>query len=94
MIIEKWLIMSKGGSVRMVAKRPSLRHSEVPIHLRIEIPGALFERPVVHAHVTVPDEVTTPAEVSPEVVTRLEEAFETAGLRVELSVPGIEGGAS
>ena len=56
MKLERFLIVSDAGSTRIMKKRPALAYNEIMMLLHIELPDALFNKPMLRASVTVPDQ--------------------------------------
>lgn len=84
---QRWLICTKAGIDKIVVNDPRpLPFGKVPILLTVEIPDSLFIRPTINAKLIVPDEVPTPPVVTAETLATVQDAFDGAGLRVELSI--------
>lgn len=49
-----YLIVDKGGAMRLSRRPPPLSAGEVAIGLQVDVPRAVFERPQLKAEVTVP----------------------------------------
>jgi hypothetical protein len=71
----------------MTALKPALNADEIAIHLLMEIPDILFERPTIEARVVVPNEAVPPLRLDAEVLQQVDDAIRSAtGLQVILSV--------
>lgn len=82
-----YLIISSTGRVRFTKNPPGLKANEVAMQLRVVLPYSLFERPLIHATVSVDPESVRPREISPEIIINTAQLIEQqTGCKVELSV--------
>lgn len=82
-----YLIVNSKGQVRVNKSKPSLDSNEVAIHLGIQLPEALFKRPLLDAKVIVGSEAVAPVEISPDVIVNTAAAIEQqTGMKVELTL--------
>lgn len=85
MRLDRYLVVSSSRRCRITKKKPALESDEVLISLCLELPDALFKKPIVQARVQIGDGAVTPAEISAEVLLNTKELIERGtGLRVEL----------
>ncbi len=92
MTIKCFLTVNSSGSIRVTKGRPALDFDEITIGLNLELPKALFDKPQLSAHLTIPDDAALPRELPVDVVANVHEAIQQAsGMSVKLSVVGPEG---
>lgn len=81
------LIVSSKGKVRVTKGKPALEFDEVAILLGVQLPEALFKRPLIRANVIVDSSAVPVATITPDVVLSTAQLIEQAtGMRVELKV--------
>ena len=91
MIVEFYLVVSKNGAVRTVKSRPNLSWDEIAIKQNLELPNAIFQRPMLEATVKIPNEAALPEAIPADVVENVKEAIEqAAGIEVRLRVVNSE----
>lgn len=82
-----YLIVGRNGSTRTTKKQPDLRWDEISIKMNLEIPEAIFERPILTADIKVEDSDIAPREISPDIKNNIEEAIqEHIGIEVKLNI--------
>lgn len=86
-IIQKWFVMNSRGVTKLATKRPRLNANEVAFFLSIEVPDALFERPLLTATIKIPQEAVPKNQITAELVDNVEEAIQSVtGLEMRVSV--------
>lgn len=85
--VTRYLRLDEGGGCEMTARPPALRAGQVAMELTIAIPLRLFARPLLTAHVAVPEDAAMPERLSAEVVQHLKTSIEEAtGLEVQVEL--------
>lgn len=81
-----WLVVHDNGIRRMTKNRPPLEADELAVQVTVNIPDALFHRPIIEAVVKV-DSIETFPVVSSETVVHIEEQLRAAfGMDVSVVV--------
>lgn len=76
-----------GGSVRTVKSRPDLKWNEIALHINLELPQKLFQKPQLNTSIIVSDEQISPTEIDVETSDNIKQAIESAtGLEVRLEI--------
>ena len=90
MRVEKWLVVSSRGNVEVKQRTPTnLGLTEVALRLVLDLPDALFRRPVLSAEVTVDPSTVQP--VSEVQRVKIEDAIRLiTDLDIKVSVTGPE----
>ena len=87
MKVRKWLTINNKGACRVTKGKPGLDWSEIAIHLDIDLPDALFNKPRLEAKITVPNEAAASDVISSVVSDDMKEAIEQAtGLTFSIAV--------
>jgi hypothetical protein len=87
MLTKFFLVISSSGKVRTVKSQPSLSYDEISISMNLNVPNRLFEKPLLHAEITVPESAATPKNIDVEMTDNIQAAIEEAtGLQVKLSI--------
>jgi hypothetical protein len=74
-------------AVRVSKGKPSLDHDEVAVAIRLQVPAALFRRPVLTANIVVPPG-GVPTEITPEVQQGIADAVQRQlGIVMRVSAP-------
>ena len=73
-----WLTISGRGSVRVTKSPPSKRIDEVSLHMKLDLPDALFDKPQLQAHIAVPEEAVQTTQVTTEVLNNISDAIRTS----------------
>lgn len=85
--VTRYLRLDEGGGCEMTARPPSLRAGQLAMELTIAIPLRLFARPLLTAHVSVPEDAAMPERLSAEVVQHLQtEIGRATGLEVSIDL--------
>ena len=56
MKIKAFLIISSGGSLRVVKNRPALNNDEIAVNLNVDVPDIFFKRLIPSVNITLPAE--------------------------------------
>lgn len=87
MKISGYLIVTSNGSAKFVKKYPDLNFNEVAVGVNLELPDRIFERPVLNATITVPDNAVLPYQIPVEVRDEIEAALASVeGAEVKLTI--------
>jgi hypothetical protein len=95
MNIELYLVVSarkrytywEPGATRVTKKKPSLASNEVAIHVNLDIPTALFEKPVLTFTATLPN-VSGSFDLTPKVQANIADYIrQQTGMTVEIKAP-------
>lgn len=87
MKVRKWLTINQKGSCRITKSKPGIDWDEISIHLEINLPDALFQKPRLEAKITVPDEAAASDVISSIVSDEMREAIEqTTGLTFSIAI--------
>jgi len=82
-----WAVVSRNGSITTRKTRPSVRMDEVAIKIDLEIPNALFEKPLLSAKVKIPSDAVSQPEITAEIQDNVKNLIESAtGLNIDLRV--------
>jgi hypothetical protein len=82
-----FLVVNDGGSVRTTKGRPDLKWNEIAIHLNLQLPQQLFQKPQIQASITVDESKVAPTLIDVETANNVKEAIEAAtGMEVKLEV--------
>lgn len=91
-----YLVLSRkergwGLAARLTARTPKLARNEVAMQLDVEVPRALFDKPVLRAKVGVPASAAVGSVITAEVADNVAELLQAQlGLRIEIAVPEVE----
>ncbi len=87
MTIKGYLVVTSGGSAKFVKKYPDLAFNEVAVGINLELPNRLFERPILNATITVPDNAVLPYQLPIEVRDEIGAALASVeGAEVKLTI--------
>lgn len=87
MIVDKYLVINNKGSVTVREREPRLAGNEIALRLRMEVPGAMFERPRLYAEMKIPAEAVPKGKITTEVTDNVEKIIkEATGLNMVVSV--------
>lgn len=87
MKVKGYLVVTSNGSAKFVKKYPDLNFNEVAVGVNLELPDKLFERPVLNATITVPDNAVLPYQIPVEVMDEIEAALASVeGAEVKLTI--------
>lgn len=87
-----YLVISRGGSMRVVKSIPRLDWNEIAISMALELPDALFNRPSLQASITIPEDVVMKTPINAEIMDNVEDAIAQAtGLNFTITVEQKEG---
>ena len=73
MIVKYYLVINNKGTVRTTKTPPNLQWNEVVMHMQVEIPDSVFQRPQLQANVKFDGEMNYKFDY--EVQHQLEEAL-------------------
>lgn len=87
MVVIKYLIISNRGNVTVREREPRLAGNEIALRLELDIPDALFQRPVLKAHMTIPKEAVPKSSITPAIADNVEKLIkEATGLTMHVTV--------
>jgi hypothetical protein len=87
MIIYKYLVISKNGSVKAVEREPRLDANQISLKLMLDVPNEFFERPRLEARLTVPATAVQKSKINLDVVGNVEKLIkEATGLTMAVSI--------
>lgn len=82
-----YLVVSRKGAQKITQTPPRLEADQIAMHVSLELPNSLFERPLLQAHVKLPQSLTTPEPLSVEVQETVVASIQQAtGMDVRLVV--------
>jgi hypothetical protein len=86
-----YLTVSRNGSVRATKSQPGLGWDEISIGMTLEIPDKIFQKPILNASITIPEDVAMKSPISAEVRDNVAEAIEqSTGLKFVIKVEARE----
>lgn len=94
MILDKYLVITKSGSswkknykIEIKERFPSLTGNQIGLRLKLEIPDALFERPILEATMKVPTEAVPKITITPQITDNIERIIrEATGLQMKVGI--------
>ncbi len=87
MKIEKWLIINSKGAANLKVNKPRLASNEIAMQINIEVPDALFNKPVLVASIKVDDSAAASSLIESVVYDNVQEIIEeTTGLNFDISI--------
>lgn len=94
MILDKYLIVSAQGrgyrrtlKAELREREPQLDGNSIAIHLKVDIPDALFDRPTLEAKMTLPAEAVPKVKITPEITSNIESIIkERTGLNLKVGI--------
>lgn len=87
MIVDKYLVIAKNGSVVIREREPRLSGNEIALRLRMEVPDGLFQRPVLLANMVVPEAAVPKGKVNVMMTDNIEKIIkEATGLTMRVTV--------
>ena len=87
MFIRRWLTVNQRGSTRITANKPTLNSDEITILMHFSIPDSLFEKPHLHAKITIPESAAAESIITEEIVESARDAVQQAiGMDLEVRV--------
>jgi len=82
-----YLVISQKGKVRATKTSPSLEWNEISIGVNLDIPDAIFERPILNASITIPTDTVIKTPINAEVRDNVAEAIKQAtGLKFVIKI--------
>lgn len=87
MIVIKYLIINSRGGVTVREREPRMAGNEVALRLELEVPDALFKRPVLKAVMAIPKEAIPKSTITPQITDNVEKLIkEATGLDMHVSI--------
>ena len=87
MTIIKYLIINKNGSVSVREREPRMAGNEIALKIQLEVPIALFQRPVLEAYMKIPLEAVPKTKISTSITDNVEKIIkEATGLNMVVKV--------
>jgi shikimate kinase len=87
MLVERYLVVSSGGRVRVAKKRPGLASDEIAVYLSINLPNALWRKPSITARISLPEGQERTEEIEAKVVQEVRDyLLKGTDLKIELVV--------
>lgn len=87
MTIMKYLIITKTGNVTLRQQEPRLSANEIALRIHLQVPDALFKRPILEARMEIPDEAVPHATITPQIRDNVENLIkEATGLNMVVSL--------
>lgn len=81
-----------GRIARVTARKPRTAANEVALQLTIEIPDAMFMKPVLQARMVVPPEAVSAPVIEPEVANNIAELVrDQLGIKLHISAEPAQG---
>jgi len=81
-----YLIISKNGIKGVRKSKPSLRADEIAVKVNLDIPNALFEKPLLEATITI-DKSVAPEKISPEIIINTKDLIEQqTGAKIDFKI--------
>lgn len=85
--VTRYLLVSSNGTTSSSSRPPSVGVNEVVMELAIAIPLRLFQRPILTAQVTIPENAVMAERLAAEVVPFVERALgDATGLEVQVDL--------
>lgn len=85
-----YLITNARGSVRTTKTNPDLKWDEVAVHLSLDLPQILFQRPQLQGSINVKESQVLPHKIDVDVINNIQESIKQhTGVMVDLRI--IEG---
>lgn len=85
MLVQGYLVISRGGSVRFVKGTPGLDWDEISLKVSVTVPEELFKRPALQADIIIPKEAGVTSPISVEVIDNMRDAIRQA-TNLELNI--------
>jgi len=87
MRLQKWIVINSRGHAKLAVKEPRLTVNEIAFRLHLEIPDAIFKRPMILADIVIPRETVLPDKITVDMTNNIEEAIKSVtGLEMRVSV--------
>lgn len=87
MKIKGYLTVNSRGAMRITKTQPALDWNEISILVGLELPDALFRKPMLQASIVLPEEVAMKDPITAEVVDNVAEAIkQNTGLEFNIKV--------
>ena len=87
MIVQKYLIITSRGNISIREREPRLGANEIALRVALEVPDAIFRRPILRADLKVPREAVPGVAITPEIATNVEQLIKQAtGLEMVVSI--------
>lgn len=87
MKINNYLIITNIGNIIVRKNFTRLKGNEIAVNLVIDIPDAMFQRPVVKAEIVIPVEAVPVTKIDSNITDNIKEIIKTTtGLEMHVSV--------
>lgn len=87
MVINKYLVINNRGNVTIREREPKLAGNEIALHIKMDVPNAMFARPLLYAEMKIPAEAVPKGKITTEVTDNVEKIIkEATGLNMVVSV--------
>lgn len=94
MIVDKYIVIAGRktngwwkSTLTFRERLPKLSGNEIALRLRLDIPDAMFERPVFEAKMAVPKEAIPKTSITPEITDNIERIVkEQTGLNITVAL--------
>lgn len=90
MNINAYLIISRGGSLRVVKNRPYLNNDEIAVALNVNIPKVFFERLIPTVDINLPEEAIIDVNADIAVKQIAPEVAKSLGIEVQTVEDGLK----
>ena len=87
MILSKYLIINNRGGITIRERQPRLTGNEIAVKFELEVPNALFERPILLARMKIPTEAVPKTKITPAITDNVEKLIrEATGLEMHVTL--------
>lgn len=81
-----YLVVKESGVVKTCKSKPSLKNDEISIRIQMQIPNALFQKPILSANIIVPHEAVHNKIIEPQIKDNIKDAIQqAAGMEVKIN---------
>lgn len=87
MIVQKYLVVNSRGNVTIREKEPRMAGNEFAVKLVLDVPDALFSRPILVAKMAISKEAIPKSSITPTITDNVEKLIkEATGLEMRVSI--------
>lgn len=87
MILDKYLIINSRGGIAVRERPPRLGGNEIALRIKLDVPDALFQRPVLVANMSIPATAVPKSTITTQVADNVEKLIkEATGLTMNVTV--------
>lgn len=87
MIVSTYLVVTKTGSVTVRSRPPALAGNEIGVHIELDVPSELFQRPILEAKMKIPTEAVPRVKITPQITDNVQKIIkEATGLNMVVSI--------